>query len=158
MPRLRPVVMLTGALIIASSVVACTTPAPAPSIDTQSPPVPGQVERSPELYPEGSAEQNLEYFHHSLQQFALGEQPVQGQPVVEALAAAGFDKSSMQVSFDLTKSDLTADAIFVSVRIGEQCLLGQLMTGDRSVATVVEPTVGPERNICLIGNTRAIDW
>ena len=64
----------------------------------------------------------------------------------------------MQVSFDRTKTDLVADSIFVSVRIGAECLLGQVTTGTREVSAVTEPAIGPNRDICLIGNTRAIDW
>lgn len=112
----------------------------------------------PKFYPDGTAEQNLPYFTQTLDDFAAGEDPVEGVPVVDAVAAAGFDKAAMQVSFDRTQTNLVADSIFVSVRIGTDCLLGQVVTSDRSVTAVTEPAVGPSEDICLIGKTRPIDW
>lgn len=127
-----------------------TTPSSGTTGETPAPP--------PEFFPEGSAEQNLPYFEYVLTGFASGAEPVEGVPVVEAVAAAGFDRAAMQVSFDRTKTNLVADSIFVSVRIGADCLLGQVVTSDRSVSAITAPAVGPEQNICLIGNTRPIDW
>lgn len=112
----------------------------------------------PEFFPEGSAEENLPYFHESLRQFGIGTAPVEGQPVVDHLVAAGFAKTAMQVSFDESKTNLVADNIFVSVLIGQDCLIGQVVTGDRSFVTEVAPAVGPDKNLCLIGTTRPIDW
>ena len=77
---------------------------------------------------------------------------------VKALAAAGFDRTTMQVSFDLSKTGLVADSILVSVRYGPECLIGQIVTADRSVVTTREPALTESRTVCLIGNTRAIDW
>lgn len=113
---------------------------------------------APELFPDGTAEDNLPYFHESLRQFGIGQAPVQGVPVVDHLAAAGFDKSAMQVSFDESKTELVADNIFVSVRFGQECLIGQIVVGDRTFVTEVAPAVGPDQSICLIGTTRPIDW
>lgn len=113
---------------------------------------------APEFYPEGSAADNLPYFHESLRQFGLGEAPVQGVPVVDHLVAAGFDKTQMQVSFDESKTNLVADNIFVSVLIGQDCLIGQIVVADRSFVAEEAPAVGPDRASCLIGTTRTIDW
>lgn len=131
---------------------------------------PGQIERPskeenfqepaapPEFFPDGSAEENLPYFHESLRQFAVGTEAVEGQPVVDHLAAAGFTKTAMQVSFDESKTNLVADNIFVSVLFGHDCLIGQIVTEDRSFVTEVASAVGPDKNLCLIGTTRPIDW
>ena len=115
-------------------------------------------EAPPEFFPEGTADENLPYFHETLRQFAVGTAPVQGAPVVDALAAAGFDKTKMQVSFDESKTDLVADNIFVSVLIGQDCLIGQVVVADRSFVTEAAPAVGPDKSLCLIGTTRPIDW
>lgn len=112
----------------------------------------------PEFFPEGSASDNLPYFTETVRAFAAGDQPVTGEPIVNAIADAGFDRGAMQVSFDETKTGLAADSIFVSVRIGEDCLIGQLVTADRSFVAEVQPVVGPNADLCLIGNTRPITW
>jgi hypothetical protein len=113
---------------------------------------------TPEFAPEAAAEQNLPYFQETLRLFSVGAEPVEGVPVVNALTAAGFDRSKMQVSFDRSKTDLQADNIFVSVLFGTECLIGQIVVADRSFVAEVAPAVGPEQNICLIGVTRPIDW
>lgn len=110
------------------------------------------------LVPDGSAEENLPFFQQTLVGFAGSDAPIEGQPVVDALTAAGFDRAAMQVSYDRTKTNLVADSIFVSVRIAESCLVGQLVTGDRSLIAEVLPALGPDKNVCIIGGTRPIDW
>lgn len=112
----------------------------------------------PVLHPDGTAEQNRAFFAETLRAYALGDAPVEGRPLVDALAGAGFAKSAMQVSFDRTKTGLVADNIFVSVRFGTDCLIGQVLTGDRKIYTEVAPAVGPGAKLCLIGETRPIDW
>ena len=119
---------------------------------------PERPEVAPEFVPGGTAEQNLPYFTEVLRDYAAGEGPIRAEPVVNAVAEAGFDKSLMQVSFDRTKTDLEADNIFVSVRIGEDCLVGQLVAEDRSFAAENAPAVGPNRDLCLIGETNPITW
>lgn len=111
-----------------------------------------------EFFPQGSAEDNLPYFRQTLETFGAGEQPVNGVNVVDAITAAGFERANMQVSFDHSQTGLVADNIFVSVRIGHQCLIGQVVTDSREAVAVVEPAIGPGSDICLIGNTRSIDW
>lgn len=108
--------------------------------------------------PDGSAEDNWPYFTQVLTEFAEDDAKVNGKNVVNAVVDSGFDPETMQVSFDRTKTDLVADNIFVSVLIDEACLIGQVVTGDREVVTEVLPAVGPDKDICLIGETREIDF
>lgn len=129
-----------------------------PAPDAPVRPAPTAPAEPVALVPGGTAEENLPFFQQTLLAFAGGGAPIEGQPVVDALVAAGFDRAAMQVSFDRTRTDLVADNIFVSVRISESCLLGQLVTGDRSLVAEVAPALGPEKNICIIGTTRPIDW
>lgn len=141
---------LAGAL--AGCAPSGVEPSPTTSAPSETPAPP------PEFFPEGTAEENLPYFEYVLDGFAAGVEPVEGRPVVDAVAAAGFDRAAMQVSFDRTQTNLVADSIFVSVRIGADCLLGQVVAADRSVSAMTAPAVGPEQSLCLIGNTRPIDW
>lgn len=129
---------------------------PTPSTpERQAPVVP---ETPPALVPDGSAADNLPFFSEVMRGYAAGDGPVQGAPLVDAVTAAGFDRAAMQVSFDQTQTGLAADNIFVSVRLGAECLMGQLVAEDRSFVVVVAPVLGPNQDICIIGNTRPIDW
>lgn len=129
-----------------------------PAPDAPVRPAPTAPATAPTLVPGGSAEENLPFFQQTLLDFAGGAAPIEGQPVVDALVGAGFDRAAMQVSFDRTQTNLVSDNIFVSVRIAESCLIGQLITADRSLVAEVAPALGPDQNICLIGTTRPIDW
>ena len=129
-----------------------------PTPETPQRTEPPKPEAAPELVPGGSAEDNLPFFTETLRAFAAGDQPVQAQPVTTALMEAGFDKSLMQVSFDKSKTNLDADNIFVSVRYGEDCLIGQVVAADRSFVAKNEPALGPDKTICLIGTTNPITW
>lgn len=134
------------------------TEQPAPVAPTATPDPPEPMADPSGFDPLGTATDNLPVFEQTLLAFAAGGEPVEGAPIVNAVTAAGFDRAAMQVSFDRTRTDLVADSIFVSVRMGEACLIGQITTADRGVSAVVEPAIGPERSICLIGQTRPIDW
>lgn len=144
--------MMIAALVTGCSLLAGPSPATPPR---ETPAVP---EEPPEYVPDGSAEENLPIFTETLRDYASGESPIEGRPVVDAISEVGFDTADMQVSFDRTKTDLVADSIYVSVLIDRDCLVGQLVTEEREFAAKVMPAVGPEENICLIGETREIDW
>lgn len=123
--------------------------------DRTVPPVPD----TPTQYIEGgSAEDNFPFFAEQVREYAQGEAPILGQQITEALAEEGFETGDMQVSFDRTKTDLPADSIFFSVRFGADCLIGQLVPDSRDFQVELAAAVGPEDNICLIGETREIVW
>ena len=144
--------MLSAALLTGCSLLEGPTPS---TPERTEAPVP---EVAPQLVPGGTAEENLPFFSETLRAFAAGDAPVKAQPVTTALIDAGFDKSLMQVSFDTSKTGLDADNIFVSVRYGEDCLVGQVVAADRSFVAKNEPALGPDKTICLIGNTNPITW
>lgn len=120
--------------------------------------VPAVPELVPTLVPGGTADENLAFFTEVIREYADGDKTIKGEPVSRAVIDAGFDKTLMQVSFDRSETGLEADNIFVSVLFGEGCLIGQIVTADRSFATESAPAVGPENNVCLIGETAAITW
>ncbi|UBH06340.1 hypothetical protein K8P10_001851 [Leucobacter sp. Psy1] len=129
-----------------------------PSPRTPERTAPPEPETAPQFVPDGSAEENLPYFTEVLRQYSAGDGPVEGRPIVDAVAEAGFDKAAMSVSFDESKTGYAADSIFVSVRIGADCLLGQVAAEGRGFAAEAEPAIGPDHDVCLIGETRPIDW
>ncbi|MEB4616600.1 DUF6993 domain-containing protein [Leucobacter sp. M11] len=145
---------LGSALVLglALTLTACVPPPAERPKPTKDPAAPDPV-----LVAGGSAEENLPFFEFTLDRVGENDD-ITGQFTVNTLVDAGFDKAAMQVSFDETKTNLKADNIFVSVRVGQECLLGQVVTETGEVAATVEPVVGPEANLCLIGKTRAIDW
>jgi len=77
-----------------------------------------------------------------------------GRAIVDALAAAGFDKAAMEVTADATPLGNAADAVLFAVRLGEECLLGQV--DGAGLTTSAQPVLGTGR--CLVGATRSIDW
>lgn len=143
-------------LLAGCSAVEKVIEGPTPEIPKRE--TPKAPEIPPEFFPEGTAEQNLPYFTEVIRKYSAGENSITGQPIAQAVVDAGFDPTMMQFSFDQTKTNLTADNIFVSVRIGTDCLIGQLVTEDRSFVAKNEPALGPDKNICLIGITRTVDW
>jgi hypothetical protein len=77
-----------------------------------------------------------------------------GRAFIDALVAAGFDRSQMQVTPDKTAINLDADNVQFSVRIDEDCLVGQY--GNVGYQSAILPVLSTGQ--CLIGNTRPIDW
>lgn len=108
--------------------------------------------------PGGTATENEAYFNYVLRKAVRDGLEINGVNVVNTVAAAGFDKTLMQVTQDESRTGLRADNIFVSVRVADQCLIGQVVTADKTVTTSVQPAIGPDRSLCLIGETRSIDW
>lgn len=149
------------ALIVlgAGALVACTgTPSEGPrSQVTTSPPSSASEAPAPApdpvLQPEGSAQDNLPYFDFVNSKLLKGG-GTGGRTIIDNLVSAGFDKTVMEVTADLTPLGSDVDSLQFSVRAGEECLIGQ--TGAGGYTSTVAPTL--ETGSCLIGKTRAIDW
>lgn len=108
------------------------------------------------LVPGGTAEQNLPYFDQVNRATLAANPDAKGRDFIDALVAAGFQKSDMQVTVDTTTIGLKANSIQFAVRMGDTCLIGQNGAdagGYWSQAVPVLPT-----GTCLIGQTRPIDW
>lgn len=119
---------------------SATSPEPAPAV----------------LVPDGTAADNLPLFTEVVAQVWAGPDQVAGRAYVDALVAAGYDRSAMQVTPDTTTIGNPAESIEFSVRWGEECLVGQVGPSIGSPVTTVLP--GLSSGGCLIGQTRAIDW
>lgn len=155
-PRRRSAALASIALGLSAALLTGCALLEGPSPEVPERTETAAPETAPEFIPDGSAEDNLPYFTEVLRTFSAGSEPVQGAPIVQAVAEAGFDKTAMQVSFDQSKTSLPADNIFVSVRIGSDCLIGQVVAEDRSFVAKNMPAVGPAGDICLIGETAPI--
>ena len=104
---------------------------------------------------DGDAQDNKVIFDQLLSGVATIDQQHPGRAMVDALVSAGFRKKSIQVTEDLTKTNIPADSVIVSVRIDRSCLIGQ-RTIDREYFSSIESAL--KTGGCLIGTTRIIDW
>lgn len=110
----------------------------------------------PVLVPEGSAADNLALFREVVETVAEQNDAVEGRAYIDALVAAGFDKSAMEVTHDRTTVDNPADSIQFSVLWQGECLVGQVGPSVPNPTAVVLPEL-PDGG-CLVGATRDIDW
>ena len=128
---------------------SATTAQPSPN-STPTPPA------EPALVPNGTAAENLPLFTSVTAAVWASEERVYGRAYVDALTAAGFDKTAMQVTNDQTTVGNPAESIQFSVRLGEECLIGQVGPATGNPVTVVVPVLA--EGTCLVGETRPIDW
>lgn len=143
-------------LLAGCSVAESVVGGPAPELPKRVEPTVPKV--APKFVPDGTAAQNLPFFTEVIRNYTAGDTSITGRPVAQAVIDAGFDSSMVKFSFDQTKTGLKADNIFISVRIGAECLIGQIVAGDRSFVAKNESAIGPNGDICLIGITRSVDW
>ena len=112
---------------------------------------------APTFVPGGDAATNQAFFNWVNRQtvVAKNHQPT-GPDFINALVAAGFDRSKMQLTPDITAAGETAPSVQFSVQLGNECLIGQWGTdsdGYQAQRTSVVDGIG-----CLIGKTRPINW
>nr|WP_183501050.1 hypothetical protein [Microbacterium invictum] len=152
--------LIAGASLAVAALAGCTPVAPAPTAppSTSPPPAatPTPTPTGPVLFPDGTADDNLPLFAHVVETVAAGEDAVAGRAYVDALVAAGFDKTAMQVTNDRTTVGNPADSIQFSVLWDGECLVGQVGPSTPAPTAVVLPEL-PEGG-CLVGVTRDIDW
>ncbi|MDL9979555.1 DUF6993 domain-containing protein [Microbacterium sp. ASV49] len=104
----------------------------------------------------GTAEQNLPAFTATVETVWGSSDKAQGRAYVDALVAVGFDKAAMQVTSDTSTVGNAAESIQFSVRMGDQCLVGQVGPATGDPVTTVLPVLGG--GVCLLGKTRPINW
>lgn len=158
--------MSAGALlglvaIVAGTLTGCSLweaqPEPEPSQTTSAPANDdGDLSQDGEFNPDGTAADNLDIFTSVMKKVWKSDDRAQGRVYVDALVDAGFDKEEMQVTEDLSTVQLAAESIMFSVRWGDECLIGQVgpETGEPTAAVGAVAADG----VCLLGNTREIDW
>lgn len=125
------------------------TPSPTVSASPTAP-------AAPALVPDGTAEDNLPFFASIVATVWAGPENASGRAYIDALTAAGFDKSAMQVTHDQSTVGNAAESIQFSVLWAGECLVGQVGPATGQPVAVVLPAVGD--GTCLIGQTRPIDW
>ncbi len=127
-----------------------------PATSTAPTPAPTTTEGPAPLSPESTAADNLPLFSEVMNQVAASQDSVAGRAYIDALVAAGFDKSTMQVTADRTSVDDPVDSLQFSVLWAGECLVGQVGPSTPAPTATVLPEL-PSGG-CLIGQTRPIDW
>lgn len=162
------VLALAGAAILVG-LIGCTA-APSDSDPTSSPPSTGgsatggaaaatpapTTGAPPTFRPELSAEENLASFDAVNLQVVAANASAGGRDFIDALVAAGFDRSQMQLTPDRTSVDLQADSAQFAVLVHDECLIGQYGPASGGYHSAVRPALGTGG--CLVGRTRPIDW
>jgi hypothetical protein len=167
-PRRRArLIVLTAALglgLALSALAGCASPPPAPATSsggaaTPSPSPVASATPTPSalaLDPTGTAADNKAFFDH-VNRAVLAKNPAAvGRDFIDALVAAGFAKSAMQLTVDTTTIGLKANSIQFSVRFDGACLIGQNGEGSGGYQSTVTPLLAT--GDCLVGDTRPIDW
>jgi len=128
---------------------------PTPTESAVASPTPTEA-APPALVPEGTATENLPYFDSVVTAALAADPDAAGRSYIDALVAAGFDKTMMEVTADTTTKGEPADSIQFSVNVAGECLLGQNGPSTGGYHSVVAPLLAT--GTCLVGATRQIDW
>jgi hypothetical protein len=144
------------------SLTACAFTGPSPTVSpsvtpsASAAPRPTPTAAVPALRPELSATENLAFFDSVNLAVVAANGAAGGRDFIDALAAAGFDKSAMEVTADRTTVDLQADSVQFAVLFQGECLVGQYGPASGGYHGAVRPALGTGG--CLVGETRPIDW
>lgn len=153
-PGGRAGVLLLVSLASAALLAGCSSADaggldPVPSVPSSASPASNAPAPRPSLDPSRPAKDNLAYFDLTVKALLHKNPAASGAAVIDALAAAGFDRADMQVTPDRTAADLEADSIQFSVRFNGECLVGQRGPEDNGYHSMVAPLLGTGR--CLLG-------
>ncbi|MFT4305792.1 MAG: hypothetical protein QM604_02750 [Microbacterium sp.] len=157
MTRRPPRPALLAAAVAGVLLLAGCSPSPEVTPTDTASVTPTETATPIALVPDGTAEDNLPYFTQIVEQVWAGPDQVAGRAYIDALTAAGFDTSKMQVTNDESTVGNPAESIQFSVLWGDECLLGQVGPATGDPVTTVQPALLDDTT-CLVGDTRTIDW
>ncbi|MBG6238326.1 hypothetical protein IWX78_001281 [Mycetocola sp. CAN_C7] len=146
---------MTGIALVVLLAGCSPTPAepsapPTSSTPTATPPA------APSFDPDAPADEAILFFDTVNTATLAANASADGRAFIDGLVAAGFDKTTMEVTADATTIGNAADSIQFSVRWGDSCLIGQNGAAVNGYHSTVGPLLGT--GTCLIGSTRPIDW
>ena len=152
----KRIAVAAASVVLGLALVACTQqPEPQPGPPEPEPSVSSApIVVDTEFTPGGSASDNKAHFDAIAGKVSAANRTPRGVLFVDALAAGGFDKAAMEVTFDKTAIDLFADNVQFSVLIGGECIIGQ--DGNVGYQSTVLPVLSS--GSCLVGKTRPITW
>ncbi|MGF3055348.1 DUF6993 domain-containing protein [Microbacterium sp. YY-01] len=159
-PKVRATLLSLSGIIVAAALTGCSilgwdgaestpTPTAAPTSATDDDATP---DAGPTLHPDGTAEDNLPLFTQVVEKVWASEDQARNLAYVDALVEAGFDRSHMEMTHDISTVQYPAESFQVAVRWSDgQCLMGQMGPSTGDPVTAVMPQMA-EGN-CLIGET-----
>ena len=158
MHRLRRAVAFAALALVGTTFVGCAAedavPPPTPSPTSSA--VDGG-EEEPTFHADGSAEDNLPLFAAVTGNVWKSANKSEGRAYIDALQKAGFDREDMQVTEDRTTVDREVESLQFSVAWGKNsCLVGQVGPSTGDPVTMVMDQL--DDGVCLLGETREIDW
>lgn len=142
-------------VLLAAMLLAGCTGVPDAGPTGSAPPAPATLEpgeevvptATPQLRPDGTAVQNLQYFEASLQGYIAANGLGTSQQLADWMTSAGFDRAALELTDWRTPTGTNEVSIDVGLRFGEDCLVGTVRA-DRVTANVAEPV---ETGACLLG-------
>jgi len=147
--------VVLGLVLAGCSATPGDASTPTPSASATTTPTPTEA-AAPALLPEGTAAENLPYFDAVITAALTADPNTAGRGYIDALVAAGFDKSTMEVTSDTTTKGEPADSIQFSARVNGECLIGQNGPSSGGYHSIATPLLAT--GTCLVGATRQIDW
>lgn len=147
-------VLLTGCIDDGTEMPVPTSPPSSSATPTPEPEPTVEPPPAPDYWPEGTAVQNQRFFDYINELYHANNGMGTAESIVDSLVNSGFDKAAMEVTWNQTAIGLVADSIIVSVRIGDECLIGQF-TPEQYVGILAD-VLGTGK--CLVGQTKPIDW
>jgi len=140
------------AALLAGCAVGDAEPVPteAPTSSAEPSPTPTP---DPEFVEGGTAGQNRPYFEFIITGLLERSDRPTSATIVNSLAAAGFDRATIEITPDTTPVGELADSILVGIPIDGQCLLGQIIDGE--LVSQLADVLGTGR--CLVGRTASLD-
>lgn len=148
--------ILTAALAGCAPTIAEPVPTSTPTPTLVASPSATPTPTGPALVADGTAADNLPLFDQVVQTVAASADKASGRAYIDALVAAGFDKTAMEVTPDRTTVDDPVDSIQFAVAWDGECLVGQVGPSTPRPTAVVLPAL--PAGDCLVGKTRPIDW
>lgn len=159
--RLARATRVVVGIVAVLTIAGCSSPAPVETPDStqaehSATPTATPTEEALQLDPNGTADDNLEFFDAVNQATIDGHDNPIGRDFINGLVNAGFDKDDMQVTEDYSTVGNPAESIQFSVHWGDNCLIGQNGDAVNGYHSAVMPDLATGK--CLIGNTAPIDW
>ena len=134
--------------VVLAGCVEAPEPTPTPT-ETTAP-----VDDTPKIDLDGTAADNKDFFDVVNTDLIAAGGALDGRAFIDNLIAAGYPRSDMEVTSDVTAINGAADNIQFSIRLNGTCLIGQYGNIGYDSTTMSLLTTGK----CLVGATRPIDW
>lgn len=145
---------ITGVVAVLTLALAGCVDAPGPEEPTPDETINVTAPPEPEIDLEGTAADNRDYFDVVNTDLIAAGGVLDGRAFIDNLVSAGYPKSDLEVTSDVTPNGNAADNIQFSVRLNGTCLIGQY--GNVGYNSTTTPLLSTGR--CLVGQTRPIDW